>query len=131
VELLRDRDGEAWFVELNGRPWGSMALSRRSGLEYPAWAVLDALGRGSDINRPAAVAGVRCRHLGRELVHLLFVLRGTDRRGPMWPSRAACLREVVRVRRDDHWYNWRPGHLGLFVEDSVQTVTGALARRTA
>ena len=39
IELLRDRTGKVWFVELNGRPWGSMALSRRQGFEYPAWHV--------------------------------------------------------------------------------------------
>ena len=44
IELLRDRDGVAWFMELNGRTWGSLALARRLGLEYPAWAALDALG---------------------------------------------------------------------------------------
>ena len=40
IELLRDRAGKSWFVELNGRPWGSMALSRRQGFEYPAWSVM-------------------------------------------------------------------------------------------
>ena len=39
IELLRDRSGTCWFVELNGSSWGSMALSRRQGLEYPAWHV--------------------------------------------------------------------------------------------
>jgi len=39
VELLGDEAGRAWFMELNGRAWGSMALARRMGLEYPAWAV--------------------------------------------------------------------------------------------
>lgn len=38
IELLRDADGTPWFMELNGRMWGSMALARAQGLEYPAWA---------------------------------------------------------------------------------------------
>src|ERR1043166_1037545 len=37
VELLQDSAERYWFIEFNGRPWGSMALSRRQGLEYPAW----------------------------------------------------------------------------------------------
>ncbi len=37
VEILRDASGTPWFVEFNGRAWGSMALSRRRGFEYPAW----------------------------------------------------------------------------------------------
>jgi predicted ATP-grasp superfamily ATP-dependent carboligase len=43
VEVLRDRAGVAWFMELNGRTWGSMALARYRGLAYPGWAVLAAL----------------------------------------------------------------------------------------
>ena len=39
LEFLRDADGKPWFMELNGRAWGSMALARRRGFEYPAWTV--------------------------------------------------------------------------------------------
>src|SRR5262249_50389743 len=39
VELLRDEQGQLWFVEFNGRPWGSISLSRRQGLDYPHWHV--------------------------------------------------------------------------------------------
>jgi predicted ATP-grasp superfamily ATP-dependent carboligase len=39
LEFLRDLDGKPWFMELNGRAWGSMALARRRGFEYPAWTV--------------------------------------------------------------------------------------------
>ena len=43
LEFLRDTDGKPWFMELNGRAWGSMALARRRGFEYPAWTVRAAL----------------------------------------------------------------------------------------
>ena len=43
LEFLRDADGKPWFMELNGRAWGSMALARRRGFEYPAWTVQAAL----------------------------------------------------------------------------------------
>ena len=46
IELLRDSQGTAWFMELNGRPWGSLALARRQGLEYPAWNVRSTLDPG-------------------------------------------------------------------------------------
>ena len=130
VELIRDRENRAWFVELNGRPWGSMALARRGGLEYPAWAVLSSLDGGRLGATVSPAAGIRCRHLGRELVHLLAVMRGTDGPSPEWPSRTATLRDVASFRRDDRWYNLQRGHVALFVDDTVRTVAGAVSRRS-
>ena len=78
IELLRDQAGNLWFVELNGRPWGSMALSRRQGLEYPAWQARLALEQeffGWD-DYLLRATGLVCRNVGRELMHLLFVLKG-------------------------------------------------------
>lgn len=129
LEFLRTSDGTAWFMELNGRPWGSMALARRSGLEYPAWALAqtaDSAFRPPD--RPFAGEQV-CRHLGRELVHLLMVLRGPQSAGLAdWPSRTATVRAVFTRHRGEHWYNCRPGDRALFVEDTVATVWRQLKR---
>jgi hypothetical protein len=123
LELLRDVDGQAWFVELNGRPWGSLALSRRRGLEYPAWAVAQSFDPALEPTVPVTPHGPLCRHLGRELVHLLHVLRGQGSRpAPMWPSRLGTLRDVLSFRRTDQWYNRRPGRTRLFVDDTVRTV---------
>ena len=131
IELLRDARGEAWFVELNGRPWGSMALARRAGLEYPAWAVRHALGEEPAPQPVFVEPGIRCRHLGRELVHLLFVMRGPRDASAGWPARGASLREVLTVRRDDRWYNWRAGNAGVFFDDALRTVSSAVGRRAA
>jgi predicted ATP-grasp superfamily ATP-dependent carboligase len=123
LEFLRDADGTAWFMELNGRPWGSMALARRAGLEYPAWAL-----RQSDDPEfaPPPTGPFRpqtCRHLGREIVHLLMVLRGPRSVAQdAWPSRWRTVRDVVRIGREDQWYNWRRKDWRLFVEDAVRTV---------
>jgi len=145
VELLRDPDGGWWFMELNGRPWGSLALARRRGLEYPAWA----LARALDENAALPVAygegkgeggeGLLCRHLGRELVHLLFVLRGPGSYTGPWPSRRATLRALLGsgrrmhgARWRTHWYNLEPGTRRLFLEDTWRTVaaqTWAKGRR--
>jgi len=134
LEFLRDRHGQPWFMELNGRTWGSLALARRLGLEYPAWAVLEALGLGE---APATVAStgegeVVCRHLGREIVHTVSVLRG-PRSAALedWPSKWGTVREVARIRRGERWYNWSARHPGVFVDDTVQTVLGAVSRRRA
>jgi predicted ATP-grasp superfamily ATP-dependent carboligase len=133
LELLRDRDGVAWFMELNGRTWGSLALARRLGLEYPAWAALDALGL-AEPPPDAAVARtpepIVCRHLGREIVHVMSVLRGPRSVAlAEWPSRSRTLRDVVAVRRGERWYNWSARHPAMFLDDTVQTVRGAVGRR--
>jgi predicted ATP-grasp superfamily ATP-dependent carboligase len=132
LELLCEPSGRAWFMELNGRTWGSLALARRLGLEYPAWVALDALGLGGP---PAAVPQTRdtvvCRHLGREIIHLLTVLRGPRSAAlDAWPSRWGTVRDVLRVRRADRWYNWSAGHPAVFVDDTVQTIVSAIAPRS-
>jgi predicted ATP-grasp superfamily ATP-dependent carboligase len=128
LELLRGRDGTPWCVELNGRAWGSMALARRLGLEYPAWAAREVLGLGSapaSVSRPQAP--VVCRHLGREIVHVMSVMRG-PRSAALedWPSRWGTVRAVARVSRGERWYNWSPRHPGVFVDDTVRTVLETL-----
>ncbi|HEX8744817.1 MAG TPA: hypothetical protein VF712_16955 [Thermoleophilaceae bacterium] len=129
VELLRDGSGVPWFVELNGRSWGSMALARRLGFEYPAWAVASALGEGVAAPPPPPAEPVVCRHLGRELVHLLIVMRGRPSEAlTLWPSRRRTLREVLTFRRRDRWYNLEPGRAALFVDDTLTTVGKEIAR---
>jgi hypothetical protein len=131
VELLRDASGRPWFVELNGRPWGSMALARRQGLEYPAWQVALTLDSQSAAGRvTAGAAGVVCRHLGRELMHLLFVLRGPRssvlRR---WPSAWRALGAVVAIRPGDAFYNWRRDDPAVFISDCYHAVRDNVFKR--
>jgi predicted ATP-grasp superfamily ATP-dependent carboligase len=122
LEFLRGSDGTAWFMELNGRTWGSMALARRLGLEYPAWAVHQ-LAEPEFVPAAHPAAGQVCRHLGREVVHLLMVMRGPKSVAVKgWPSRRRTLREVLRFNRSDRWYNCRRGDLALFLDDTVTTV---------
>jgi predicted ATP-grasp superfamily ATP-dependent carboligase len=123
VELLRDGQGRPWFVELNGRAWGSMALARRLGLEYPAWAVATSLGDSLPAAPPPPPEPLVCRHLGRELVHLLIVMRGRPSEAlSLWPKRRRTLRAVLSFRRRDRWYNLRRGDVALFIDDTVGTV---------
>jgi predicted ATP-grasp superfamily ATP-dependent carboligase len=129
IELLRDHAGGLWFVELNGRPWGSMALARRTGFEYPAWAVQAALGAEPSMSAVPATRPILCRHLGREVVHVLFVLRGpqSSASAAQWPGRLQTIRNVLRIGRSDRLYNWRRDNLRFFVADTVQTVTNVVA----
>ena len=132
VELLRDRSGDAWFIEFNGRAWGSMALARRAGLEFPAAAARIAVGEPANLAAPSATAPIVCRHLGRELVHLLLVLRGRrSAAAPQPSSRMRQIAQLLRIRRSDRWYNWRRGCLLFFLEDTWRTVAAVLPRRAA
>ncbi len=127
IELLRDQDGNLWFMELNGRSWGSMALARRRGFEYPAWAVRNLLDPGFVPEEPSPSGRVVCRHLGREILHPLFVLRG-PRGGHRanWPGFGKSLLDVLRIRAGERWYNDNPADRALFWVDAWRTITTAL-----
>jgi hypothetical protein len=124
IELLRDAAGRTWFVEMNGRPWGSMALSRGQGLEYPAWHVRLAMDEKSRVGMsPTATPGLVCRHIGREFMHLLFVLRGGKSKAlSNWPPFWRTMEEVVRVHQGDAYYNWRPDDPKVFFADCYYTI---------
>jgi hypothetical protein len=121
IELLRDDAGRPWFMELNGRAWGSMALARHRGYRYPSWAAQAALDPQFRPAEPAAPPEVTARHLGREIVHLGTVLA----RGGA--PRLATVRGVVAVRRGERWYNYRAGELGVFAADTWATVRAQAA----
>ena len=124
IELLRDREGKVWFVELNGRPWGSMALARRQGLEYPAWQVRLTLDPQSDAGATSnSSPGLVCRHVGREFMHVLFVIKGSKSKALTgWPSLWRTMPEILAVHRRDSFYNWRRDDLGVFAADCYYTV---------
>jgi predicted ATP-grasp superfamily ATP-dependent carboligase len=130
VELMRDERGLLWFVEFNGRTWGSMALSRRQGLEYPAWAAEAALGRTpGPWNRPIDTR-VICQNAGRELLHLLFVLRGpqTDALRD-WPSFWGTAYDIIRTAATSRLYNMRRTDRSVFLYDVWYTVSDQLFKR--
>ncbi|HLM84745.1 MAG TPA: hypothetical protein VK272_01010 [Solirubrobacteraceae bacterium] len=129
VELIRAAEGW-WFMELNGRPWGSLALARRVGYEYPAWAVARLLDPSAALPESPLFTEMLCRHLGRELVHLMFVLRGPGSHLGAWPGRGETLRSLLRYERPTGWYNLAPGMRGVFLDDTWRTVANqALKRR--
>jgi hypothetical protein len=132
VELLRDAEGTAWFMELNGRMWGSLALARRQGLEYPAWAVAQALAPGFRPSEPEETPsdpGV-VRNLGRDLLHLAFVLRGpkSDFHRQGWPSLWRSAAGVLVPAPGRQFYNHDPVHPGFFWREALWTVKRGLRR---
>jgi hypothetical protein len=131
IEMLRDSQGTAWFMEFNGRPWGSLALARRQGLEYPAWSArlaLDSRWRPTDI--PNIQSDLVCRHIGRELMHPLFVLRGPRSAAlTQWPSPWKSLVDVLDFRGGQALYNWRPDDRRVFFADCVNTLLDNLIKK--
>lgn len=123
-EFLRTTDGRLWFIEFNGRAWGSMALARRQSLEYPAWTVRQALGWPLILHDSTVrTEDVICRHLGRELMHVLFVLRGAQSRAiRQWPSLGGTFKKVFRLSPRHALYNWRREEWPVFVADCWYTI---------
>ena len=131
IELLRDHSGNLWFVELNGRSWGSMALSRRQGLEYPAWQVRLAMDGESSVGMSTSSlpAGLVCRNVGREMMHLLFVMRGAKSKALTdWPSVWKTLAKVFGIHKGDTFYNWRRDDRKVFFADCYCTMHDNLCR---
>jgi len=131
VELLRDSDGTPWFMELNGRMWGSLALARRQGLEYPAWAVARLLDDNfSPDPLPLPETPIVQRNLGREILHLLFLLRGPKstfhRAG--WPRFWNSLGGVLKPTHPRGFYNYDSSHRLFFLRDAFWTVKRMLRK---
>lgn len=132
VEFLRDGDGTLWFMEVNGRLWGSLALARRTGFEYPAWAVAQAADPDfTPAPNPMAPGPTTVRHLGRDLLHLLHVLRGprTAFHRAGWPRFWPSVGAVLRPGRREGFYNYDPRWPGYFLRDAVAVVGHALRHR--
>ncbi len=129
MEFLRDPAGKLWFMEMNGRMWGSMALARRQGLEYPAWAVEAAQVPGfSPTVTKRTLIDNPVRNLGRDILHLLFVLRGprTPFHRQTWPQFTHSLRDVFRPAPLRQFYNYDPAYRSYMFRDAIATVLGAL-----
>lgn len=84
VEFKRDTaTGKAVFMEVNGRPWGSMQLSIFSGIDYPKFLLRSYLENELPPQHIDYKPGITCRWLLGDLVHLRNVLAG---RPPGWPG---------------------------------------------
>jgi len=129
LEFLRDKEGRPWFMELNGRPWGSMALSRRRGFEYPAWSIKATLDPLWSPVAPSAPPDLRCRHLGMELAHLAFVLRGPRSEAlTNWPRAWPTVADLLRISRQDRLYNWDRHQPTVLLADTWATLKFYLSR---
>ncbi len=71
-ELRRDTEsGEAVFIELNARPWGSLPLAVRAGVNFPV-LLYELLVHGRRPRQPVYRQGVVMRNLALNVYDLLF-----------------------------------------------------------
>ena len=130
IEMLRDKNGKLWFVEVNGRSWGSTALALRMGFDYPAWTVMQKLDPTFVPQQPKPREYVVCRHLGREFIHILQVLRGPSSKAiPNWPPFWRSFFNVFRIGKKDSFYNWRKGYSRFFLFDTYNTIMNETFRK--
>lgn len=123
IELLKAEDGTTWFMEINGRTWGSMALAIRQGLDYPVWAIKGTLDPTFMPKAKPKEADIVARHMGREIVHLLMVMRGSkSKRVRKWPSRLQTIKDIFTIKQKDRFYNYRKGEKTIFFKDTIKTV---------
>jgi hypothetical protein len=56
-------------------------------------------------------------------------MKGPRSRTVTVPSRLSAAKDFLRVRRNDRWYNLRPGCRRVFVDDTVQSALAPLMRQ--
>ena len=129
LETLQSKDGKVdWFMELNGRPWGSLALARRQGLEYPAWSAEFQLNETVPPDRDGQ-AGLTCRNLGREIMHGLHLLKGNRGNAPNWPRWSERF-GVLGWSPKHCWYNSSRRQPSFLLKEAAHTVGSRLFRKS-
>jgi protein-tyrosine-phosphatase/biotin carboxylase len=113
VEFRRTQDGRAYFLEINGRLWGSLALALHAGVDFPAALLSCMTGAPPDAPPADYPDGVRCRNvLPGEIRYLGSVLRAPREDHP--PGRLRTAIEFVALSvdpsvRHDHLWRDDPG----------------------
>jgi predicted ATP-grasp superfamily ATP-dependent carboligase len=107
--IVRERDGASWYMETNGRFWGSVEGSIAIGWDFPYWAYRYFTHGELPAPPPVAVGSRTCWHFG-DLRLLGRRLRGIE---PPVPPRPGKLRAIA-----DYIAGFRPGvHADVFALD--------------
>jgi predicted ATP-grasp superfamily ATP-dependent carboligase len=111
---------EAVLMEINGRPWGSIALPIASGLDYPCHLIEWYLQGTLPPKEKSYDTGVTCRRMIAELTHLSNIRVGKPANWPLpYPDFLSTLVRVAvpwypGMHYDDLWLSDpRPGISGL------------------
>ena len=99
VEFRRSRvDGQPYFLEINGRMWGSIALALHAGADFPR-ALIECYERGRPVPQEPYRIGVRCLNaFPGEVKHLssIFTTRG-DTHDVAAPAKIGALARCVAL----------------------------------
>jgi protein-tyrosine-phosphatase/predicted ATP-grasp superfamily ATP-dependent carboligase len=114
VEFRRAaKNGKPYFLEINGRLWGSIALALHSDVDFPR-ALIECYQNGcTAINEGSYRPGIRCRNiLPGEVGYLVSVIRAKPCKGVNPPpSKIVALIEFfllslnLTVRHDYFWWS--------------------------
>jgi protein-tyrosine-phosphatase/predicted ATP-grasp superfamily ATP-dependent carboligase len=83
VEFRRGAlDGKPYFLEINGRLWGSLALALHCGVDFPK-SLIDCYQNGAPTTKISNYrSGIKCRNIfAGELGHVLSILRAKRTQG--------------------------------------------------
>jgi protein-tyrosine-phosphatase/predicted ATP-grasp superfamily ATP-dependent carboligase len=116
VEFRRDpQTGQTYFLEINGRLWGSIALALHAGVDFPRRLVETALDpplqSASVAAQPPYPIGLRCRHTPGEIAHVLSILKARASDGVGRERKLAAIGEFIRlslnpaIRHDHFWWS--------------------------
>jgi hypothetical protein len=116
VEYKQSNHGVPVLMEINGRPWGSMALPIASGIDYPRYLIDWCLTGTLPPKYLQYKRQVTCRRAVGELSHLMNLRKGKP---AFWqgdyPNFWSTLFKVAipwypGMHYDELWFSdWRPG----------------------
>ncbi len=95
---IDERNGRPYLLEMNGRPWASLHLAIKAGVDFPLLAYR-ALCEGRVEMLPESYrVGTECRWLRGDLMYLRHVLGGTPAGSPIqYPGRMRGLVDCLGV----------------------------------
>jgi predicted ATP-grasp superfamily ATP-dependent carboligase len=112
--------GQAFLMEINGRPWGSMGLPIACGIDYPNCVSDWYLEGRLPLKQTSYREGLVCRRLVGELTHLVNVRAGKPKNWPAaYPGFWSTLLKVAipwypgMCYDDLSWQDPRPGIAGV------------------
>ena len=125
IECLESK-GKHYFIEINGRLWGSIALALHAGVDFPR--ILLECYLNSDvkqIKKPTYREGVRCRNtIPGEIYYVVSVLKTPSKDNP--PNKIKTILEFFglsldpRIKSDFFWLNdpkpWIVNNVQIFRE---------------
>ncbi|MGP0019166.1 MAG: hypothetical protein ACLPHP_11400 [Candidatus Sulfotelmatobacter sp.] len=125
------------LMEINGRPWGSIALPIASGVDYPRYLIEWCLRSELPPKEIPYRSGITCRRMVGELTHLSNVRAGKPANWPLaYPSFWSSLLKIAvpwypGMHYDDLWLaDPRPGIAGLANWFQVRTSWSARTEKT-